>query len=35
MKTKYMTLFAGALFAVLGLVAADAYSCTRMFWNTN
>lgn len=35
MKTKYMTLFAGALFAVLGLVAVDAYSCTRVFWNTN
>jgi len=35
MKSKYMTLFAGAFFSVLGLVAVDAYSCTRVFWNTN
>ena len=35
MKSKYLTLCVGIVFAVLGLVAVDAYSCTRMFWNTN
>ena len=35
MKSKYLTLCVGTVFAVLVLVAVDAYSCTRVFWNTN
>jgi choloylglycine hydrolase len=35
MKSKYLSLCVGTVFAVLVLVAVDAYSCTRMFWNTN
>jgi choloylglycine hydrolase len=34
-KSKYLTLGMGTVFAVLVLVAVDVYSCTRIFWNTN
>ena len=32
MKSKYLSLCVGTVFAVLVLVAVDAYSCTRVFW---
>ena len=35
MKANYLTSSVGTLFAVLVLFAIDAYSCTRVFWNTN
>ena len=35
MKSKYLTLCVGTVFAVLVFVSVDTYSCTRMFWNTN
>jgi choloylglycine hydrolase len=35
MKADYLTSSVGTLFAVLVLFAIDAYSCTRVFWNTN
>ena len=35
MKSSYLTLCVGAVCSVFVLVAVDAHSCTRMFWNTN
>jgi penicillin V acylase-like amidase (Ntn superfamily) len=35
MKSKYLTLCIGIVFAVLVLAVVDADSCTRVFWNTN
>ncbi len=35
MKSKYLALYVGTVFAVLVFVAVDVYSCTRIFWNTN
>jgi penicillin V acylase-like amidase (Ntn superfamily) len=35
MKSNYLTLCVGTVFAVLVLVAVDANSCTRIFWNIN
>ena len=35
MKSNYLPIWIGTVFAVLVLVAVDAYSCTRVFWNTN
>jgi choloylglycine hydrolase len=34
-KSKSLDRWIGTVFAALALVAVDAYSCTRVFWNTN
>ena len=35
MNSRYLTRCIRTLFPLLALVAVDAYSCTRIFWNTN